>query len=235
MISVSIVGASGRMGKLTAELVAAHPELEIHSQLTSESSLSEMAGADVVVDLTRPDVSPSVVDAALSHGAKVLVGTSGWSEEKLAVLNSKLPQGAGVVVIPNFSIGSMLAQSFAQQAAKHFSQVEIIETHHKGKVDSPSGTAIRTAELISEVRAGDIDAPNPDAARGQLVGGVPIHSLRLDGVSARQETVFGADGEQLSLIHDVSSHHAYSKGIIASILFAAKAQGLVVGLDKVLG
>lgn len=236
MISVSIVGATGRMGKLTSELVAASEDLVLHSALSSTSSLDEIAGADVVVDLTRPEVSAEVAAKAISFGQKLLIGTSGWSEAKLRELEGSLSgTQAAVVVIPNFSIGSMLAQQFAQQAAKHFSQVEIIETHHRGKVDSPSGTAIRTAELISEARGGDISPVNLDSARGQVVSGVPIHSLRLDGVSARQETVFAADGEQLSLIHDVSSHHAYAAGILASIRYAASASGLTVGLDKVLG
>lgn len=236
MISVAIVGATGRMGQLTKELVDADSNLKLHAALDSKSDLQSVIGADVVVDFTNPEVSERVVDFAIANSLKILVGSSGWSEIKLAGVSKKL-QGteAAVVVVPNFSIGSMLAQKFAAEAAKHFHDAEIIEAHHIGKKDSPSGTAIRTAEVIAENRSQPnlvTDASMP--ARGQSIAGVPIHSIRLPGVSARQETVFAADSEHLSIVHNVTSHRAYSLGILRSIEFTDNAKGLTVGLEQVL-
>lgn len=238
MISVSILGASGRMGTLTKDLVDQDPNLKLHSTLDSKTEPEQMLGADVVVDFTRPDVSEQLVEFAVANSLKVLVGTSGWSELKLARIEKLLDQNpqAAVVVVPNFSIGSMLAQRFAAEAARFFADVEIVEAHHAGKIDSPSGTAIRTAELIAAARTVQPLIPGVgQIARGEIVSGVPIHSLRLDGVSARQETIFGSDSEQLKISHDVISHRAYALGILRSIEFAATSKGLTIGLERVLG
>ncbi len=236
MISVAIVGATGRMGQLTKELVDSDSNLKLHAALDSKSDLSAVIGADVVVEFTNPEFSERVVDFAIENSLKLLVGSSGWSEIKIATVSKKLANSSSaVVVIPNFSIGSMLAQKFAAEAAKHFHDVEIIEAHRLGKKDSPSGTAIRTAEVIASHRNQPnlvTDANQP--ARGQSIAGVPIHSVRLPGISARQETVFAADNEQLKIVHDVSSHRAYSLGILRSIEFTANSKGLTVGLEKVL-
>lgn len=236
MISVAIVGATGRMGQLTKDLVDSDPNLKLHASLDSKSDLSLMLGADVVVDFTNPTSSEKIVDFAIANGLRVLVGSSGWSEVKLGGVEKQLAgKSSAVVVVPNFSIGSMLAQRFAAEAAKHFHEAEIVETHHAGKKDSPSGTAIRTAEVIGENRTSpNLVSDAIQAARGQSIAGVPIHSVRLPGVSARQETIFGADSEQLMIVHDVSSHRAYALGILRSIEFTAKASGLTVGLEKVL-
>ena len=156
-IKVAVVGASGRMGKLALEVIDGAQDLTLHAALNSKSGLDEVLGADVVFDLTLPEVSPNVVNFAIANGMKVLVGTSGWSATKLATLEANLksaPAGASVVIIPNFSIGSMLATKFAAEAAKYFDSMEIVEAHHAGKIDSPSGTAVRTAELIAKSREG---------------------------------------------------------------------------------
>ncbi len=236
MISVAIVGATGRMGQLTKDIVDSDPNLKLHAALDSKSDKASMLGADVVVDFTNPEISEQIVDFAVTNGLKILVGSSGWSEVKLAGVEKKLTgTSAAVVVVPNFSIGSMLAQRFAGEAARYFHQAEIIETHHAGKKDSPSGTAIRTAEVIGKNRSQInlvVDASQP--ARGKSISGVPIHSVRLPGVSARQETIFAADSEQLKIEHDVTSHRAYSLGILRSIEFTATASGLTVGLEKVI-
>jgi 4-hydroxy-tetrahydrodipicolinate reductase len=237
MISVSIIGATGRMGQLTKELVDTDPNLKLHAALDSKSALESALGADVLIDFTTPDVSQKVAEFAIANSQKLLIGSSGWSEVKLAGLQKALAQSeAAIVVVPNFSIGSMLAQKFAAEAAKHFHEAEIIETHHAGKKDSPSGTAIRTAEVIGENRsANNLIEDAMQSSRGQFVAGVPIHSVRLPGVSARQETIFAGPSEQLSIFHDVSSHRAYSLGILRAIEFTSNARGLTVGLDRVLG
>ena len=237
MISVAILGASGRMGSLTRDIVDSDPNLKLHAALGSKSDLAMMLGADVVVDFTLPDVSPRMVQFAIENDLKILVGTSGWSQAKLAEVQELLNRHpkAGAVVVPNFSVGSMLLQRFSAEAAKYFASAEIIEAHHAGKIDSPSGTAIATAESIAKSR--DLEHLVPgvgQAARGEIHLGVPIHSLRQPGVSARQDVIFGADSEQLKISHDVLSHTAYSLGILRSIEFAHSHAGLTVGLEKVL-
>ena len=237
MISVAILGASGRMGALTRELVDVDPNLKLHVAMGSKSNPEQMLGADVVVDFTLPASSEGLVRFAVANDLKILVGTSGWSESKLTGVKSQLDSHpkAGVLVVPNFSIGSMLLQRFAAEAAKHFGSVEIIEAHHAGKVDSPSGTAIATAEKISESRKGAPLIPGVgQPARGEIFAGVPIHSLRQPGVSAKQDVIFGGTAEQLTLSHEVSSSQAYSLGILRSIEFIANNTGLHVGLDSVL-
>jgi 4-hydroxy-tetrahydrodipicolinate reductase len=195
-------------------------------------------GADVVFEVTRLEVSEKVVDYCIANGLKVVVGTSGWSEARLSALEPKLEANpaAAVVVVPNFSIGSMLASSFAAQAAKFFDSIEIVEAHHAGKIDSPSGTAVRTAEMIAQARAGLTQPLIPgvgQTARGEVVSGVPIHSLRLAGVSAKQDVHFGGNSEVLTISHEVSSVASYGHGIQLSLRVAAQAQGLMVGLQSV--
>ncbi len=239
MIAVAVLG-TGRMGTLALDLIDQDANLKLHAALNSNSKPEQMLGADVVLDFTLPDVSPKLVEYAIEHDMKIVVGTSGWSESKLQQLESKLAKhpAATAVVIPNFSVGSMLIQHFSSIAAKYFDSIEIVEAHHAGKVDSPSGTAVRTAELIASARKG---LPQPlipgveQTARGEVVSGVPIHSLRLQGVSAKQDVHFGSDSELTTLSHEVISHRAYAKGILLSIEFALKNTGLHIGLDKVVG
>ena len=240
-IKVAVVGATGRMGKLAIDLIHGAQDLSLHAALDSKSELIELLGADVVLDVTRLEVSEVVVDFAIQNGLKVVVGTSGWSAAKLAALETKLAKAgnsAAVVVVPNFSVGSMLGSRFAALAAKFFDSIEIVEAHHAGKIDSPSGTAVRTAELIAEARSGMTQPLIPgvgQTARGEIVAGVPIHSLRLAGVSAKQDVMFGGDSEVLTISHEVSSVQSYSKGILASVRYGASASGVTVGLAAVMG
>ena len=234
-IKVAVVGATGRMGKLAIDLIDSAQDLTLHASLNSTSSLEELAGADVVFDVTKLEVSEGVVNHCVAHRLPLVVGTSGWSANRLASLEAEVTKAEStVVVVPNFSIGSMLATRFAAEAAKHFPGVEIVEAHHAGKIDSPSGTAIRTAELIAESREEIGLVPGVgQAARGEIVAGVPIHSLRLNGVSAKQEVLLGGESELLSISHEVTSVSAYAGGILASIRFACVNEGFFVGLDQV--
>ena len=238
-IKVAVVGATGRMGKLALELIEGAQDLELHSAIDSKSELSEILGADVVFEVTRLEVSEKVLDFAIANGMKVVVGTSGWSAAKLAELQKKISANpaAGILLIPNFSIGSMLASSFAAQAGKFFDSIEIVEAHHAGKIDSPSGTAVRTAEMIAESRKGMTQPMLPGVgqeARGEVVAGIPIHSIRLAGVSAKQDVVFGGESEVLTISHEVSSIRSYVHGILLSIRSAATNSGLLVGLQAVI-
>lgn len=237
-IQVAIVGATGRMGQLAKSLVDQSADLKLFAELTSKSELSQMLGADVVLDFTLPDVSPKIVEFAVSHGLKIVVGTSGWNQNKIAEvakLMEKHPT-AGVLIVPNFSVGSMLGQRFAAMAAKFFDSIEIIETHHAGKIDSPSGTAIRTAEQIAAARKNQPLVPGVgQPARGEIVAGIPVHSLRISGISATQEVVFGGNSEVLKITHEVSSHAAYSHGILLALKAATALEGIQVGLESVIG
>lgn len=237
-IKVAVVGATGRMGKLALELIDAAQDLQLHAALDSKSELAEALGADVIFEVTRLEVSEQVADFAIANDLKLVIGTSGWSAAKLAELQRKLESNsnAAVLVIPNFSIGSMLASSFAAQAAKFFDSIEIVEAHHAGKIDSPSGTAVRTAEMIADARKGLTQPLIPGVgqeARGEVVAGIPIHSIRLSGVSAKQDVVFGGESEVLTISHEVSSIRSYVHGILLSIRLAVQSRGLTVGLQSV--
>ena len=236
---VAVVGATGRMGALAVRLIEQSDDFEVAARISSTDSLDAISGADLVVDFTVPAFSPDVVDAALANGVSVLVGTSGWTAERIAAVGKRLaatPELA-VVIVPNFSLGSVLATRFAALAAPYFDSIEIVESHHAGKVDSPSGTAIRTAELIGAARAaiGPVAAPHADQrARGQQVASVPIHSIRLGGVLAQQEVVFGGVGETLSVRHVTMSDASYEAGILLGLRATRDSTGLIVGLDSLL-
>ena len=237
-MKIAIAGATGRMGKLAIELIDAAQDLQLHAALDSKSELTEALGADVIFEVTRLEVSERVADFAIANDLKLVIGTSGWSAAKIAEIQRKLESNsnAAVLVIPNFSIGSMLASSFAAQAAKFFDSIEIVEAHHAGKIDSPSGTAVRTAEMIADARKGLTQPLIPGVgqeARGEVVAGVPIHSIRLSGVSAKQDVVFGGESEVLTISHEVSSIRSYVHGILLSIRLAAQSRGLTVGLQSV--
>ncbi len=227
------------MGRLATRLINETSDFDVVSELTSSSELSDMLTADIAVDFTNPSASVRVVEYALSHGLRVLVGSSGWSAERIAALRLRVAEtGGAVIVVPNFSLGSVLSTRFAELAATHFDSVEIVEAHRSSKVDSPSGTAVRTAERISAAREhlGPVAAPHSDQrARGQLVGGVPVHSLRQQGIVARQDVIFGGDGETLTITHNTLSPASYERGILLSLAALPAADGVTVGLDTLLG
>ncbi|WP_136587920.1 4-hydroxy-tetrahydrodipicolinate reductase [Microbacterium hydrothermale] len=234
---VAIVGGTGKLGGVIREVVEAEDGYEVAAVLGSQSDLAELDGADLVVDASTPAVSIDVVRAAIDRGINVLVGTSGWSNERIALVRPLAEAaGTGVVFIPNFSLGSVIGSALAAAAAPFFPSIEIVEAHRDTKVDSPSGTAVRTAELIAAARAevGPVESPHVDQrARGQRVASVPIHSLRRPGVIARQETVLSGAGESLTLVHDtVDPATAYAPGIRIALAAAREARGVTIGLDS---
>lgn len=238
-IKVAVVGATGKMGQLVSQIVETSPEFELVAQIGSKGDLSEMLGADIAVDVTLPAVSQGVVEYAVAHGISVLVGTSGWTSERIAglerMINGNL--AVGVIIVPNFSVGSVLATAFAAMAARFYDSIEIIEAHHAGKIDSPSGTAVRTAELMGAARGslGPVSAPHIDQrARGQQVSSIPIHSLRMQGVVAKQDVIFGGTGELLTISHDTLAPSAYEAGILLALRATTTTTGVVVGLDKLI-
>nr|WP_233551085.1 4-hydroxy-tetrahydrodipicolinate reductase [Amnibacterium setariae] len=238
MIRLAVVGAQGRMGRLVAEVVDGMADAEVVQRVGSADALRFDEAVDAVVDVTLPQVSPDVVAAATAAGLPVLVGTSGWSGERIGSLRAGRPEDApAVLIVPNFSVGAVLAARFAEQAATWFESIEIVEAHHAGKADSPSGTAVATAERIAAARSelGPVSAPHTDQrARGQQVASVPIHSLRLDGVQAKQDVLLGGPGELLTIRHETTSPVAYAAGIRLAIAALPALTGVTVGLEPLL-
>lgn len=239
---VAVAGATGRLGTLVCDVVESHPDFELVARLRSSSPEGAGDDADILFDVSHPDASPEIVERALDRGQQVVVGTSGWSADRLTALRQRLADTPerGVIVVPNFSLGSVLGTALAKLAAPYFDAVEVVEAHHPKKVDSPSGTAVRTAEVMAEAReeagAGPVEAPFAEQrARGELIDGIPVHSLRLAGVIAKQEVRFGGPGEVLTVTHDTHSNEAYRAGIRAALEAAGTARGLTVGLDTLLG
>jgi 4-hydroxy-tetrahydrodipicolinate reductase len=235
---VAVAGATGSMGQLVCQLVDDSNDFELVARLDSTSDFAEMLAADVIVDVSVPDASPIIVRYAVEHKRNVLVGTSGWGRGRIEELEALIPVNElAVIIIPNFSIGSIVASSLAAAASRFFDSIEIVEAHHEGKVDSPSGTAVRTAEVMAQARAGMKPALNPHSeqdARGHSVDGIPIHSLRMMGILAHQEVRFGGIGENLTVSHETVSQKAYERGIMLGLRAARDSRGLIVGLDKLL-
>ncbi|MEX3565215.1 4-hydroxy-tetrahydrodipicolinate reductase [Micrococcus endophyticus] len=239
---VAILGAGGKMGRHAVPAVREAAGLELVAELGSADPLEAIldAGATQVLDLTVPDVSPRNAAFAVEHGLHTVIGTSGWGPERREALAAQLAEhpGVGVLIAPNFSVGSVLASAFAAKAARFFESVELIEMHHPAKLDAPSGTAVRTAELIGQARreAGVPPSPDaterdPDGSRGAVVDGVHVHAVRLRGLEAHQEVLLGGPGEQLVVRHDAFDRGAYMPGIVLGLRTVASRPGLTYGLD----
>lgn len=233
---VVLAGGTGRLGGVIRTVIDDLDGFEVLRVLGSGSSLDELDGADLVVDASTPDASGPIVEAALARGINALVGTSGWSAKRIEAVHPRVTAaGVGMVIIPNFSLGSVLGTALAAAAAPYFASAEIVEAHRDTKIDSPSGTAVRTAEQIAAAR-GPVHAPFADQpARGELIAGVPVHSLRRPGALAKQDVIFSGPGESLTITHDVvNSADAYAPGIRLALPFARDARGLFVGLESVI-
>ena len=241
-LAVAVLGAAGRMGSEAVAAVRAAEDMELVAALGRNDPLDTLvtAGAQYVVDLTVPDSTEANVRFAVEHGMHAVVGTTGWDAGRLSRLEELLAAnpGTGVLIAPNFALGSVLASAFAAKAARWFESVEIIELHHPEKVDAPSGTAVRTAQLIAQARAGAGLGPSPDAtakelegARGAEVEGVHLHSVRLRGLVAHQEVLLGGPGEQLTIRHDSYDRASFMPGVLLGLRQVAGHPGLTVGLD----
>ncbi len=243
-IKVAVVGAAGRMGAQVCQAVEGADDLVLVGRFDQDDELGELAGAQVVVEFSVPEASPANVAYCVEQGVHVVVGTTGWDPARLQTLRDTLVDhpGVGVLIAPNFAIGAILMMRFAQEAARFYESVEVIELHHPAKVDAPSGTAARTASLIAAARAeagvGDVpDATtqDPDGARGARVDGIPVHSVRLRGLVAHQEVLFGGVGEMLTLRHDSFDRASFMPGVLAGVRAVGDHPGLTVGLEHVLG
>ena len=238
---MGVLGARGRMGTEVCRAVEAAEGLELVARVDEGDALTVLtdAGAQVAVDFTHPGVVLDNLRFCLEAGIAAVIGTSGFDEARLATVREWLAETPGnVLVAPNFGVGAVLMMRFAQQAARFFDSVEVIELHHAGKVDAPSGTASRTASLIAQARAG---APMPDAttselagARGAAVEGVRVHSVRLPGLVAHQEVLLGAAGELLTIRHDSFDRASFMPGVVLAVRGVRERPGLTVGIEALL-
>ncbi|MFE4589609.1 4-hydroxy-tetrahydrodipicolinate reductase [Streptomyces laurentii] len=244
-LRVAVLGAKGRIGSEAVKAVEAAEDMELVAALGRGDSLESLAeaGAQVAVELTTPDSVMDNLDFCVRHGIHAVVGTTGWTEERLARLTGWLEQSpeTGVLIAPNFSLGAVLTMKFAQLAAPYFESVEVVELHHPNKVDAPSGTAARTAQLIAAARAQAGLGAQPDAtatalegARGADVDGVRVHSVRLRGLLAHQEVLLGGEGETLTVRHDSLHHSSFMPGILLGARRVTTVPGLTFGLEHFL-
>ncbi|MFN8070721.1 MAG: 4-hydroxy-tetrahydrodipicolinate reductase [Mycobacterium sp.] len=239
---VGVLGAKGKVGKAMCEAVREADDLTLSAGVDAGDPLSAFtdSGTQVVIDFTHPDVVMNNLKYLVDNGIHAVVGTTGFTEERLDHVRSWLAgKQTGVLIAPNFAIGAVLSMYFAQKAAPYFESVEVIELHHPQKADAPSGTATRTAQLISAARKGM--PPNPDAtstglsgARGADVGGVPVHSVRLTGLVAHQEVLFGTLGETLTIRHDSIDRTSFVPGVLLAVRQIPQRPGLTVGLEPLL-
>ncbi len=243
MINVAVLGAKGRMGSEVVKAVEAEAGLSLIAALDIGDSLEQLigSGTHVVVDFTTPDSVMGNLEFLINNGINVVVGTTGFDAIKLTTVERLLSQNpsVGVLIAPNFAIGAVLMMEFATKAARYFESAEIIELHHPDKVDAPSGTATRTAHLMSQARSDAGLAAMPDAttsaldgARGSKVGDVPIHSVRARGLVAHQEVIFGGLGETLTIRHDSIDRAGFMPGVLLGIRSVITRTGLTHGLDK---
>ncbi|WP_282694107.1 4-hydroxy-tetrahydrodipicolinate reductase [Streptomyces sp. CC208A] len=244
-LRVAVLGARGRIGSEAVKAVEAAEDMELVAALGRGDELETLteAGAQVVVELTTPDSVMANLEYCVGHGIHAVVGTTGWTEDRLARLNGWLAASpeTGVLIAPNFSIGAVLTMRFAQLAAPYFESVEVVELHHPNKVDAPSGTATRTAQLIAEARAEaglgaqpDATATALDGARGADVDGVPVHAVRLRGLLAHQEVLLGGEGETLTVRHDSLHHSSFMPGVLLGARRVVSTPGLTFGLEHFL-
>lgn len=243
MINVAVLGARGRMGSEVVKAVEATAGLALVAALDMGDSLEQLKGsaAHVVVDFTTPDSVMANLEFLIDNGINVVVGTTGFDDSKLATVKGWLAANpsVGVLIAPNFAIGAVLMMEFAEKAARYFESAEVIELHHPAKVDAPSGTAARTAELMGAARieAGlgampDATTSSLDGARGAVVAGIPVHSVRARGLVAHQEVLFGGLGETLTIRHDSIDRAGFMPGVILGVRKIVNTPGLTHGLDK---
>jgi 4-hydroxy-tetrahydrodipicolinate reductase len=242
-LKVSVIGAAGRMGRTVCAAVEAADDLALGPTVDLGDDVAAVAAADVAVVFSVPDVVLEHTLACVRMGVHAVVGTTGWTAERLDAVRAELDKapGVGVLVAPNFALGAVLLMRFAAAAARHYESVEVIELHHPDKVDAPSGTARHTAELIAAARRDAGLPPVPDAtttaldgARGAEIEGVRVHSVRLRGLVAHEEVLLGGPGEQLTMRHDSFDRVSFMPGVLLGVRTVPSRPGLTVGLEHFL-
>ena len=252
MIKVAVSGCGGRMGSTVVEAVHAAEDMEVVCGIDPKGapfdfpvypSVAEavsVGGFEVLVDFTQPNVVAENLKAALPAGIDCVVGTTGLSDDALHELAELAPAGTCLFYAPNFTTGAVLMMQFAKAAAPYFPEAEVMEFHHCNKKDAPSGTAVRTAQIISDARGGrassapgaETEIDGAQGARGALIDGVPVHSVRSMGFVANQEVVFGSYGQTLTIRHDSWDRQSYMPGVLLGIRSVGEREGLIVGLEN---
>ncbi|MBA3529306.1 MAG: 4-hydroxy-tetrahydrodipicolinate reductase [Propionibacteriaceae bacterium] len=244
MTRVAVFGSRGRMGAEVCRAVESTAGLSLVAAIDVGDDRAAAAKAEVVVDFTHPDAVMDNLSWCIEHGLSAVVGTTGFTDDKLDSLRTQLAgrEDVGVLVAANFSIGAILMMHFAEQAAAFYESVEILELHHPDKADAPSGTATATARRIAAARSAASLPPPPDAtvhevrgARGADIDGIRVHGVRLRGLVAHQEVLFGAEGETLTIRHDSFDRASFMPGVIAGIRAVTSRPGLTVGIEDILG
>ncbi|MGP4027661.1 4-hydroxy-tetrahydrodipicolinate reductase [Actinomadura sp. 3N407] len=244
MIKVGVLGARGRMGAEVCRAVQGAGDMELVAAVDQGDSFDALTAAEVVVDFTHPGAVMDNLRWCVEHGLHAVVGTSGFEPSRLDTVRSWLTDASSgnVVIAPNFGIGAVLMMHFAQKAAPFFESVEIVETHHPNKADAPSGTAYRTAELVSAARAEAGVSASPDAttsevdgARGADVDGVRVHAVRLSGAIAHQEVVLGGHGEIFTIRHDSMDRESFMPGVLLAVRRVPELDRLTLGIETLLG
>ncbi|MFP3903922.1 MAG: 4-hydroxy-tetrahydrodipicolinate reductase [Armatimonadota bacterium] len=235
--AVDPAGVGHALGKICPELTGAAADIEVSGHLTSSLQQAE---PDVMIDFTTPAVVMDNIEAALNAGVPCVVGTTGFSEIDLKTVDRMCEaKGVPCLIAPNFSIGANLMMTFAAEAAAAFDYAEIIERHHENKKDAPSGTAVKTAELMAEAREKPFrvvptERHNVEGSRGGQIGNIPIHAVRLPGYVANQEVVFGGTGEVLKISHETTSRECFMPGVLLAVREIQNMTGFTYGLDKIL-
>ncbi|MDQ7993104.1 MAG: 4-hydroxy-tetrahydrodipicolinate reductase [Propionicimonas sp.] len=244
MVKVAVFGARGRMGAEVCRAVEAATDLELVDAVDAGDPRDRIeAAAAVVVDFTTPDAVLDNIRWCVERGINIVVGTSGFTSERLEQVRALVAERpVGVLVASNFSVGAVLMMHFAERAARFFESAEIIELHHPNKVDAPSGTALSTAGRIAAGRAAgglgqvpDATTTDPDGARGAVVEGIHVHGVRLRGLVAHQEVLFGTAGEMLTIRHDSFDRDSFMPGVLAAVRAVGQRPGLTVGIEPLLG
>lgn len=240
---VGVLGARGRMGQEIVKAIDAAADLDLVAAINRDDDLEKAADAQVIVDVTNPGVVLENLRWAIDRGISCVVGTSGFTDQRLDEVRAMLAgqPGTGVLIAPNFGIGAVLLMQFAAKAARYFESAEIIELHHPRKLDAPSGTATHTARLIAAARAEAGLGAMPDAtekavegARGADIDGIRVHAIRSAGLVAHQEVLFGTAGETLTLRHDSLDRASFMPGVLLAVRSVRKLPGLTVGIDSLL-
>lgn len=246
MIKVAVLGASGRVGRAIVEAVEAAEDMELCATVDRGESLEQLvsAGAEVMVDFTQPNAVMDNLRFCIEHGIACVVGTTGFTQERLDQVRqwSEGHNNVPVLIAPNFAISAVLTMVLAKQAARFFDSAEVVEFHHPKKLDAPSGTAVHTAQGIAKARAEAGLGAQPDAteqsldgARGAVVDGVPVHAVRMTGMVAHEEVIFGAQGQTLTIRQDSYDRTSFVPGVLAGIRGMQEHPGLTVGLEHFLG
>ncbi len=252
-LRVIVIGAAGRMGQTVVDAVANAPDMEVAAGVdvveraapfpwfTQVDAAFAQTRPDAAVDFTTADAAAANALAAIAAGVSPVIGTTGMTAAQVeAVRAAAAAARVGAFVAPNFALGAVLMMQMARLAAPHLHHVEIIELHHDQKIDAPSGTAARTADLIAQARGGRpaVDAPTErftlEGVRGGVTGGVRVHSVRLPGFVAHQEVIFGGPGQTLTIRHDSTSRESFMPGVLLAVRRVRALPGLVVGLEHLL-